>query len=111
MIKLQEEKSKINFDSISEEQLKAKLAEYRQLIDEIDDELKKNLSARVELIEAVAEIKRYLGSSTFDAKREEEIFNRISEQLEGNKLQYVRNVFERIIDESRSLQRKILGRK
>lgn len=101
----------MKFDSLTEEQLKNKLNEYRNLIDEIDDELKKNLSARVELIEAVAEIKRILGTSTFDAKREEEIFNRISQNLEGNKLHYIQNVFERIIDESRSLQRKILGRK
>lgn len=105
------DKTELKFDSLSEEQLKDKLKEYRNLIDEIDDELKKNLSARVELIEAVAEIKRILGSSTFDAKREEEIFNRISQNLEGNKLHYIQNVFERIIDESRSLQRKILGRK
>lgn len=103
--------SELKFDSLTEEQLKDKLNEYRSLIDEIDDELKKSLSARVELIEAVAEIKRILGSSTFDAKREEEIFNRISQNLEGNKLHYIQNVFERIIDESRSLQRKILGRK
>lgn len=103
--------SELKFDSLTEEQLKDKLNEYRSLIDEIDDELKKSLSARVELIEAVAEIKRILGSSTFDAKREEEIFNRISQNLEGNKLHYIQNVFERIIDESRSLQRRILGRK
>ncbi|MEP0860888.1 MAG: chorismate mutase [Ignavibacterium sp.] len=108
---MQEDKSKIKFDSLSEVQLKEKLSEYRKFIDEIDDELRKNLSARVDLIEEIAEIKKHLGSSTFDAKREEEIFNRISEKLEGNKLQYIQNVFERIIDESRSLQRKILGRK
>lgn len=106
-----EDKSNINFDSLSEEQLKLKLSDYRKLIDNIDDELKKFLAMRVDLIEAVAQIKKHLGSSTFDAKREEEIFNRISENLEGNKLQYIQSVFERIIDESRSLQRKILGRK
>lgn len=106
-----EDRSKINFDSLTEEQLIEKLNELRKQIDKIDEELKKSLAARVELIEAVAEIKRVLGSSTFDAKREEEIFNRISENLGGNKLHYIQNVFERIIDESRSLQRKILGRK
>lgn len=106
-----EDKSKTSFDSLTEEQLIEKLNELRKQIDKIDEELKKNLSARVELIEAVAEIKRILGSSTFDAKREEEIFNRISENLDGNELHYIQNVFERIIDESRSLQRKILGRK
>ncbi|WP_337871956.1 chorismate mutase [Ignavibacterium sp.] len=105
------DKPELKFDSFTEEQLKDKLYEYRSLIDQIDHELKKNLSARVELIEAVAEIKRILGSSTFDAKREEEIFNRISQNLKGNKLHYIQNVFERIIDESRSLQRKILERK
>lgn len=105
------DKTELKFDSLTEKQLKDKLYEYRNLIDEIDDELKKNLSARVELIEAVAEIKRILGSSTFDAKREEEIFNRISQNLDSDKLHYIQNVFERIIDESRSLQRKILGRK
>lgn len=108
---MKQEKSNINFDSLTVEQLKSKLDELRRLIDEVDNELKKNLSARVDLIEAVAEIKKHLGSSTFDAKREEEIFNRISDKLEGNKLHYIQNVFERIIDESRSLQRKILGRK
>lgn len=106
-----EDKSKINFDSLTEEQLIEKLNELRKQIDEIDEELKKNLAARVELIVAVAEIKRILGPSTFDAKREEEIFNRNSEKFDGNKLHYIQNVFERIIDESRSLQRKILGRK
>lgn len=108
---MQHERSNINFGSLSDEQLKTKLEEYRKLIDRIDEELKRNLSARVELIEAVAEIKKHLGSATFDAKREEEIFNRISENLEGNKLHFIQNVFERIIDESRALQRKILGRK
>lgn len=106
-----EDKSKTSFDSLTEEQLIEKLNELRRQIDKIDEELKKNLAARVELIEAVAEIKRTLGSSTFDAKREEEIFNRISENLDGNELHYIQNVFERIIDESRSLQRKILVRK
>ncbi len=108
---MQNDKSIRIFSSLSEEELKKKLEEYRILIDEIDDELRKNLSFRVDLIEAVAELKKHLGVSTFDAKREEEIFNRISENLEGNKLHFIRNVFERIIDESRSLQRKILGRK
>lgn len=108
---MQLDNSKINFDSLSEEQLKLKLAEYRKLIDEVDIELKKYLSARVDFIEAVAEIKKHLGSATYDANREEEIFNRISDKLEGNKLHFIQNVFERIIDESRSLQRKILGRK
>lgn len=106
-----EDKSKNNFDSLTEEQLIEKLNDLRKQIDKVDEELKKNLAIRVELIEAVAEIKRILGSSTFDAKREEEIFNRISKNLDGNKLHYIENVFERIIDESRSLQRKILGRK
>lgn len=106
-----EDKSKTSFDSLTEEQLIEKLNELRRQIDKIDEELKKNLAARVESIEAVAEIKRTLGSSTFDAKREEEIFNRISENLDGNELHYIQNVFERIIDESRSLQRKILVRK
>lgn len=106
-----EDKSKTSFDSLTEEQLIEKLNELRKQIDKIDEELKKNLAAHAELIEAVAEIKQILGSSTFDAKREEEIFNRISENLDGNELHYIQNVFERIIDESRSLQRKILVRK
>lgn len=105
------DKSELNSNSLDENELKEKLNEYRKLIDEIDIELKEKLSARVDLIESVAEIKRLRGASTFDAKREEEIFNSISKNFTGNKLTYIQNVFERIIDESRSLQRKILGRK
>lgn len=88
--------------------IESKLKQLREKIDSIDSEIKKSLASRVDIVVLITEIKNQLGSSTFDSEREKFIYNRISSGLEGDKLHYVQSVFERIIDESRTLQRKLL---
>lgn len=95
---------------MTSEQLLNILEEYRKKIDLVDDEIKKYLELRFDYVKEIAVIKKSLNISSVDTRREQEILNRITKGLDSIKLQYIQNIFERIIDESRAVQRKITGK-
>ncbi len=78
----------------------------RQEIDSIDSELLKTFNRRAELALKIGEIKKGLGLPVYDPAREKKIFLRMKEEnsgpLDDNAI--VR-LFERLIDESRRLER------
>lgn len=78
----------------------------RQEIDRIDSELLKIFNRRAELALRIGEIKKGLGLAVYDPAREKKIFLRMKEEnpgpLDDNAI--VR-LFERVIDESRRLER------
>ncbi|HLO26582.1 MAG TPA: chorismate mutase [Geobacteraceae bacterium] len=80
--------------------------EIRQEIDRIDSDLLRIFNRRAELALKIGEIKKGLGLPVYDPAREKKIFVRMKEEnpgpLDDNAI--VR-LFERVIDESRRLER------
>jgi chorismate mutase len=82
------------------------ISDWRKLIDEVDRELVRLLNRRSEFVLELAKLKRALRMPIYEPQREEEIFRNIAE-ANGGPLDHgaLRRVFERIIDESRAIQR------
>jgi chorismate mutase len=80
--------------------------EIREEIDRIDSELLRIFNRRAALALEIGEIKKGLGLPVYDPSREKKIFVRMKEEnpgpLDDNAI--VR-LFERVIDESRRLER------
>ncbi len=88
------------------------LENWRNKIDEIDAELLSLLNRRAKYALKIGEVKRLQQLPVFDPAREEAILNRLSELNEGPlSHQSVIRLFERIIDESRHLERETLSKK
>lgn len=78
----------------------------RRQIDQIDEELLAKLNKRAGLVLDLARVKFESGKKLFDPARESEIYDRLTGNNPGPlSAQAVRRLFERIIDESRRLER------
>ncbi|MEE9218191.1 MAG: chorismate mutase [Acidobacteriota bacterium] len=78
----------------------------RQQIDAIDEELLRLLNDRARCAIEVGDIKKRLGLSVYSAEREAEILGRAGTMNQGPLEEAaIRRLFERIIDESRRLER------
>ncbi len=86
------------------------IVKWRQRIDELDEILLRILSERAQCAIEIGRIKRRLGLPIYDPKREEDI---VKEMLRLNlgplDAQSVRRLYERIIDESRRIERVTAG--
>lgn len=83
------------------------LGNLRDKVDITDAEIAELLIERIKLSVQIGLIKKSLGVSTFDANRENEIeenLNKISEKTDIKKS--LKRIYERIIDESRAIQRE-----
>ena len=84
----------------------AQVAALRRRIDQIDDQLMKLLNSRSACAVEIGRIKRILGLAVYQPDREKWILDRVEKNnpgpLDSNAL---RRVFERVIDESRRLER------
>jgi chorismate mutase len=84
----------------------AAIGEWRRRIDLVDDQLMRLLNSRSACAVEIGRIKRGLGLPIYDAEREALILDRIERASPGPlDPTAVRRVFERIIDESRRLER------
>jgi chorismate mutase len=80
--------------------------EIRQEIDRIDSELLRIFNRRAALALEIGEIKKGLGLPVYDPAREKKIFVRMKEENPGPlDDQAIVRLFERVIDESRRLER------
>lgn len=82
------------------------IGEIRKEIDRLDDELLQIFNRRAALALKIGEIKKERGMAVYDPGREKRIFRRIQENNPGplENAAIVR-LFERVIDESRHLER------
>ncbi len=82
------------------------ISDWRDKIDEVDRQLVELLNRRSGYVLELAKLKRQHGIPIYEPQRETEIFRNIAE-ANGGPLDHgaLRRVFERIIDESRSIQR------
>jgi chorismate mutase len=88
-----------------EEALEA-LAKYRDTIDALDLELLELLNRRTKVVEEIGQVKEAVNLPVYEPKREDDVFRNVIEHNDGPlTTDALKRIFERIIDEMRSLQR------
>jgi chorismate mutase len=82
------------------------LAESRKNIDELDVRLLELLNQRTRVVEAIGQAKESLGLPIYEPRREEDVFRNVTDHNHGPlTTDAVKSIFERIIDEMRTLQK------
>jgi chorismate mutase len=88
------------------EEARARLDEFRVLIDEVDRRIVDLLNERTRVVEQIGSVKRHAELPIYEPRREEQVFANITGHNQGPLTQEaVRRIFERIIDEMRTIQR------
>ena len=94
------------------------LADSRKAIDGIDLRLLELLNERTRVVEGIGQAKESLGMPIYEPNREEDVFRNVTDHNRGPlTADAVKSIFERIIDEMRTLQkmrreqRKVEGEK
>ena len=83
-----------------------RLAECRKEIDAVDLKIVTLLNERTRVVEEIGRIKQELSLPIYEPKREDEVFANVTGNNAGPlSSEALRRVFERIIDEMRTLQR------
>lgn len=83
------------------------LDEHRDSIDRIDLDILERLNSRARVVEKIGAIKREMNFPVYEPKREDAVFRNVTEGNRGPlSAEAVRRLFERIIDEMRTLQRE-----
>lgn len=82
------------------------LSRCRERIDAIDVKLVELLNQRTSVVEEIGRIKQNLTLGIYEPKREEQVFENIRQNNQGPlPLDSLQRIFERIIDEMRSIQK------
>ena len=85
------------------------IGQWRKRIDEIDTKLAELLSERSRCVIEIGKIKREHQLPVYDPEREKQIFERVTRNNRGPlEDEALRRLFERIIDESRRVERIVL---
>lgn len=85
----------------------AELAVCREEIDRLDVQILHLLNERTRIVERIGSIKRRMRMAVYEPKREDQVFANVLEHNGGPlPADAVRRVFERIIDEMRSVQQQ-----
>ena len=85
---------------------RARLAECRKEIDEVDRKILELLNQRTRIVEQIGAVKRECTLPVYEPKREDEVFRNVLEHNRGPlPPDAVRRIFERVIDEMRTLQK------
>jgi chorismate mutase-like protein len=91
---------------MTRDEARAKLDEIRHLIDDVDRRIVDLLNERTRVVEQIGNVKRQADLPIYEPKREEQVFANIAGHNRGPlSPEAVRRIFERIIDEARSIQR------
>ncbi|MBW2452320.1 MAG: chorismate mutase [Deltaproteobacteria bacterium] len=80
--------------------------DYRKAINKLDNELLRIFNERAELALKIGKIKKVLGIPVYDPEREKKIFETMTTNNPGPlENEAIVRLFERVIDESRRLER------
>jgi chorismate mutase len=91
---------------MTQDEARARLDEFRVSIDEIDRQIVALINERTRVVEEIGRVKREAQLPVYEPKREEQVFANITAANQGPiPHDAVRRIFERIIDEMRSIQR------
>ena len=92
------------------EEILARIRPLRKRIDALDEKLVEILNERAHCAVKIGQIKRSVGQAVYDAEREAAILARVTSEEKGPLSAAARRrLFERILDESRSLERTAHG--
>ncbi len=85
------------------------IVHWRDKIDAVDQQLVDLLNARAKYADEIGKIKERLGLDAYSPKREKEVLDNIMKHNNGPLTPAaLRRLFERIIDESRKLEREAM---
>ncbi len=86
------------------------ITDWRKRIDDVDERLVKLLNERARYVLEIGALKKRLRMPVYEPQREREILENVRRH-NGGPLDYeaLKRVFERIIDEGRSIQRGPMG--
>jgi chorismate mutase len=91
---------------MTKEEARAKLDEFRVLIDDVDRRIVDLLNERTRTVEEIGRVKKHSDLPIYEPKREELVFANITGHNQGPlSPEALRRIFERIIDEMRTIQR------
>jgi len=84
-----------------------KLADCRRQIDAVDVRLVELLNERTAIVHEIGRIKREFSLPIYEPKREDQVFQNVSSHNPGPLTsEALKRIFERIIDEMRTIQQK-----
>ncbi len=91
---------------MTEEEARAKLEEFRVLVDDVDRRIVALLNERTRVVEEIGRVKREARLPIYEPKREDQVFANVT-SCNGGPItpDGVRRIFERIIDEMRTIQK------
>ena len=88
------------------------LAESRAKIDELDRQLVELLNHRTRIVEDIGRAKEASGLPIYEPNREDDVYRNVQSHNQGPlTAEALRGIYERIIDEMRSLQRIRLAKR
>ena len=91
---------------MTREEAIAALERFRVDIDEIDRRLIDLLNERTAIVEQIGRVKTEMGMPIYEPKREDQVYRNITSHNKGPlETEAVKRLFERIIDEMRTLQK------
>jgi chorismate mutase len=89
------------------DEARAKLDEFRVLIDDVDRRIVALLNERTRTVEEIGRVKRSAALPIYEPKREQLVFDNITACNPGPlSPDALKRIFERIIDEMRSIQKQ-----
>ena len=92
---------------MTQDEARLRLDEFRVSIDDIDRRIVELINERTRVVEEIGRIKREAQLPVYEPKREEQVFANITSTNRGPiPADSVKRIFERIIDEMRTLQRR-----
>ena len=81
------------------------LEEYRREIDDLDVQILRLLNARTAIVEKIGQVKEEMSMPVYEPRREDQVFRNVLASNSGPlPPEAVKRLFERIIDEMRTLQ-------
>ena len=91
---------------MTQDEARARLEEFRVLIDDVDRRIVGLLNERTLVVQEIGRVKRLAQLPIYEPKREDQVFANITDSNQGPMTpEALRRIFERIIDEMRSIQR------
>ncbi len=91
---------------MTEDEARLKLEEFRVLIDDVDRRIVSLLNERTSVVNEIGRVKREAQLPIYEPKREDQVFANVT-SCNGGPITHdaVRRIFERIIDEMRTIQK------
>ena len=91
---------------MTQDEARARLEEFRDLIDDVDRRIVGLFNERTLVVQEIGRVKGLAQLPIYEPKREDQVFANITGSNQGPMTpEALRRIFERIIDEMRSIQR------